>query len=178
MWVGTNTGGLARFDRASGRFDVLRHDPADPTSLSHDSVYAIAESPDGSLWVGTQEGLNRLDPRSGRFERLSADASDASALPHDYVYALKLDRQGRRWIATVGGGVAWIDPATRGITRVPFAREPAAPEPDRLMFAVAEDSLLTRTRCFWIECDWLPRRKSNQNFLTPGEPGGFPGGSR
>ena len=74
LWVGTNTGGLARLDRATGRFEVLRHDPADPTSLSHDSVYAIAECPDGSLWVGTQEGLNRLDPKTRKFERFRSDA--------------------------------------------------------------------------------------------------------
>ena len=139
FWVGTNTGGLARLDRATGRFDVLRHDPADPTSLSHDSVYAIAECPDGSLWVGTQEGLNRLDPKTRKFERFLSDATNAGTIPHDYVYALKLDRQGRLWIATVDGGVAWIDPGTRRITRVPFAREPGGPEPDRLMFAIAED---------------------------------------
>ena len=139
LWVGTNTGGLARLDRTNGKFEVLRHDPADPTSLSHDSVYAIAECPDGSLWVGTQEGLNRLDPKTRKFERLTANASDPSSLPHDYVYALKLDRQGRLWIATVGGGVAWIDPVSRRITRVPFRRDPGAPEPDRFTFAIAED---------------------------------------
>src|SRR4029077_8286006 len=33
LWIGTNTGGLACLDHATGRFDVLRHDPADPTSL-------------------------------------------------------------------------------------------------------------------------------------------------
>lgn len=139
LWVGTNTGGLARLDRVTGRFEVLRHDPADPTSLSHDSVYAIAQCRDGSLWVGTQEGLNRLDPQTRKFERFRANASDVGTLPHDYVYALKLDRRDRLWIATVGGGVAWVDPTTRRITRVPFAREPGAPEPDRFVFAVAED---------------------------------------
>jgi len=138
LWVGTNTGGLARLDRATGRFDVLRHDKA-PTSLSHDSVYAIAESPDGALWVGTQQGLNRLDPKSGAFERLHADANDPATIPNDYVDALTLDRKGRLWIATVGRGVAWIDPATRRVMRVPFAKEPRAPEPDYSVFAVTED---------------------------------------
>jgi ligand-binding sensor domain-containing protein len=141
LWVGTNTAGLAQLDRATGRFEVLRHDPADPTSLSHDSVYAILECPDGSLWVGTQQGLNRLDPKSRKFEHLSAVASDAATLPSDYVYALQLDRRNRLWVATVGGGVAWIDLATRRVTRVPFAPEPGAPEPDREMFAIAEDGL-------------------------------------
>jgi signal transduction histidine kinase/ligand-binding sensor domain-containing protein len=139
LWVGTNTGGLARLDRATGRFDVLRHDPADPTSLSHDSVYTIVESPDGSLWVGTQEGLNRLDPKTRKFDRFRSDAADAGTIPNDYVIALTLDRVGRLWIATVGGGAAWIDPVTRRVTRVPFAKETGAPEPDRLVFAVGED---------------------------------------
>jgi signal transduction histidine kinase/ligand-binding sensor domain-containing protein len=139
LWVGTNTGGLARLDRATGRFEVLRHDAADSSSLSHNSVYAIAECGDRSLWVGTQEGLNRLDPDTGKFERFRSDAADPGTIPNDYVYALKLDRRGRLWIATVGGGVAWVDPATRRVTRVPFAHDPGAPEPDRFMFAVAED---------------------------------------
>jgi ligand-binding sensor domain-containing protein len=43
-----------------------------------------AECPDGSLWVGTQEGLNRLDPKTRKFERLRGLAS-ASTIPHDYV---------------------------------------------------------------------------------------------
>jgi ligand-binding sensor domain-containing protein/signal transduction histidine kinase len=139
LWVGTNTGGLARLDSATGRFEVMRHDPADPTSLSHDSVYAIAECPDGSLWVGTQEGLNRLDPKTRKIERFSRDVANQATIPNDYVYALKLDQRGRLWIATVGGGVAWIDPATRRITRIPFEREPGLPEPDGVMFAIAED---------------------------------------
>jgi signal transduction histidine kinase/ligand-binding sensor domain-containing protein len=138
LWVGTNTGGLARFDRATGRFDVFRHEQQASTSLSHDSVYAIAECPDGSLWVGTQHGLNRLDLRTGTFERLLADASDPATIPNDYVYALTLDRAGRLWVATVGGGVAWIDPATRHVTRIPFAREAGAPEPDGIAFAITQ----------------------------------------
>lgn len=139
LWVGTNTGGLARLDRATGRFEVLRNDPLDRSSLSHNSVYAIAECGDGSLWIGTQEGLNRLDPKTRTFERFRSDAADAGTIPSDYVYALKLDRRGRLWIATVGSGVAWIDPESRRVTRVPFAKEPDAPEPDRIVFGIAED---------------------------------------
>lgn len=139
LWVGTNTGGLALLDRATGRFDVLRHDPSDPRSLSHDSVYAIAEDQDGFLWIGTQEGLNRFDPRTHASERLRASASDPTTIPHDYVYALKLDGRGRLWVATVGGGVARIEPSSRRVTRIPFEAAPGAPEPDRLMFGIAED---------------------------------------
>jgi signal transduction histidine kinase/ligand-binding sensor domain-containing protein len=135
LWVGTNTGGLARLDRTTGRFEVLQHDPADPSSLSHNSVYAIAECGDGSLWIGTQEGLNRLDPNTRRFERYLSDPENAATIPNNYVYALKLDRRGRLWLATVGGGVAWIDPSSRHVTRVSYADA----GPDRQTFAIAED---------------------------------------
>ena len=137
--MGTNTGGLALLDRSTGRFDRFRRDPADRRSLSHDSVYAIAEDRSGRLWVGTQEGLNCLDPRARTFDRVLADSSNPATLPHNYIYALKLDRRGRLWIATVGGGVAWIDPVSRRVTRVPFARDAGARELDQNMFAIAED---------------------------------------
>ena len=140
LWVGTNTAGLAQLDRATGRFQVLRHDGQSPTSLSHDSVYAITQSSDGALWVATQEGLNRLDPKTRTFERFRSDGVNAGTIPDDYVCALTLDRLGRLWVATVGGGVAWIDPATRRVTRVPTAQEAGAPPPDIQVFAVAEDS--------------------------------------
>src|SRR6185436_12740238 len=130
LWVGTNTGGLARLDRTTGRFQSFPHDPANPRSLSHASVYSMAEDRDGHLWVGTQEGLNRLDPQTLTFDRV---------LPGDYVYALKLDRRGRLWIATVGGGIAWMDPTTRRVTRIPFATEKDGPYQSPNMFAIAED---------------------------------------
>lgn len=138
LWVGTNSGGLARLDRATGKFERFRHDPADPKSLSHDSVYAIAEDKNGTLWVGTQVGLNRFDPASRTFERFASTATDPGTIPNDYVYALLPDRSGRLWIATVGGGFAWLDPATRKITRIPIAPGGAS-DPDPNGFAIAED---------------------------------------
>src|SRR5262245_36993521 len=49
LWIGTNSGGLERLDRARWKFEHHRHDSADPSSLSHDSVYAVAEDPGGAL---------------------------------------------------------------------------------------------------------------------------------
>jgi hypothetical protein len=36
LWIGTESGGLNRFERQSGTFTRYRHDPHDPTSLSAD----------------------------------------------------------------------------------------------------------------------------------------------
>ncbi len=140
VWVGTDAGGLQRVDRATWRFQSYHHDPLNPKSLSHEGVYAIVEGNDGALWVGTQKGLDRMDVARGSFERIEANPSDPSALPNPWIYDLHVDRTGKIWVATVGGGIAWLDPATRNFTRVPFSRSSSSTAQSVNMFAIAESS--------------------------------------
>ena len=89
IWLGTATG-LYRFDRRrSGEtsWQVYRHDPADPASLSTDIIYSLLNDPKDAnvLWVGTNGGgLNRLDKRTGKFARFST----ANGLPNDVIYGM------------------------------------------------------------------------------------------
>jgi len=70
VWVGTDGGGLTRWDRQAGRFTVYRHSETDPGSIGADAVLSLYQDRDGVLWAGTWAGgLNRIDPRSGRFTR-------------------------------------------------------------------------------------------------------------
>ena len=110
LWIGTNSGGLNRLDRARWRFQRYRHDSADPGTLSHDSVYAVVEDHDGSLWVGTQQGLNRFDRKTGTFRRFLSNPADPKALASDYIITLYEDRGGRLWIGTLGGGLSRWEP--------------------------------------------------------------------
>ena len=77
IWVSTNTAGLNRLDRRTGRFTRYRHDSADPASLSDPSVYGVSEDAQGRVWVGTQRGLNRLDADGRRFTRYLHDPNRA-----------------------------------------------------------------------------------------------------
>ena len=61
LWIGTLGEGLARLDPSDGRITAYRHDPAVPTSLSHDRVRALLEDKAGRLWVATDGGLDLLD---------------------------------------------------------------------------------------------------------------------
>ncbi|HXI03078.1 MAG TPA: two-component regulator propeller domain-containing protein, partial [Candidatus Saccharimonadales bacterium] len=140
LWVGLDSGGLQRLDRATGRFVTFSHDPKNPRSISHDQVFSMAEDGLGSLWVGTLEGLNRMDLATGAFERFAADPKNPGALPNPWIQDLFRDRKGRIWIATVGGGVARIDPATRRITRIPFGPDSGATDRSTLAFTIAEAS--------------------------------------
>ena len=70
-----------------------------PEGLPQTSVQAIARTPDGYLWVGTQEGLGRFD--GVRFTVY--DTGNETAMPDRYISVLFLDRVGRLWIGTRSG---------------------------------------------------------------------------
>ena len=72
VWFAT-ADGLARYDGHA--FAVWRHDPADPASLPADDVWAIAQAPDGAIWVGGYAaGLARIDAQ-GKVRRLRRAAA-------------------------------------------------------------------------------------------------------
>ena len=69
--------------------------------LPQNTVQAIAQTPDGYLWVGTQEGLARFDGAQFTvFDRRSTPALTANA-----VLSLVVDPDGALWIGTNGGGL-------------------------------------------------------------------------
>jgi ligand-binding sensor domain-containing protein len=70
-----------------------------PEGLPQSSAQALARTPDGYLWVGTQEGLARFD--GVRFTVF--DGSNEAAIPNKHISVLLADRSGRLWIGTRSG---------------------------------------------------------------------------
>ncbi|MFT5163459.1 MAG: signal transduction histidine kinase/ligand-binding sensor domain-containing protein [Alteromonadaceae bacterium] len=104
LWIGTQGGGLNRFDAHTERFVSFKHDKADPHSLSHNRVQAIIEDQKGRLWIGTDSGgLNLFDELSGQFRHFSHAQNDPDSLSHDSVWALLEDSKGHLWIGTDDG---------------------------------------------------------------------------
>ncbi|MGH8024878.1 MAG: ligand-binding sensor domain-containing protein, partial [Limisphaerales bacterium] len=69
--------------------------------LPDNSVTAIAQTPDGYLWVGTFNGLARFD--GVRF--VTFDPANTPSLLHARVRHLYVDRQGTLWINTYDGSL-------------------------------------------------------------------------
>ena len=67
--------------------------------LPQSSAQAIARTPDGYLWVGTQEGLARFD--GVRF--VVFDHGNEPAIPDKHISVLYVDTAGRLWIGTRAG---------------------------------------------------------------------------
>jgi signal transduction histidine kinase/ligand-binding sensor domain-containing protein len=83
-------------------------------------VQAIAQTPDGYLWLGTESGLHRFD--GVRIVRWQPRGDER--LPSPNILKLLAARDGRLWIGTVAGLASWKD--GRLVTYPELAGEPVA----------------------------------------------------
>ena len=93
VWAGTNSG-LKKIEHGSiTSYTVDDGMPGNP-------VWALADGPNGELWVGTRPGgLSVL--RNGHFRNYT----ERDGLTHNAIIALKRDRDGNLWIGSDGGGL-------------------------------------------------------------------------
>lgn len=103
LWIATVGGGL---DELSLRDFSFRHHTAsgpEGRRLSNDYLHKIARSPDGNLWVATQNGLNLLDPITGTVKHwFAAPPSETPNPANAFTAALPLD-ENRVLTASVDG---------------------------------------------------------------------------
>jgi signal transduction histidine kinase/ligand-binding sensor domain-containing protein len=166
LWFGTNSAGLNRLDRATGRFEHFRHVSGDPTSLSHDSVYEIDQDSAGNIWVATQKGLNRYDDESATFTRFLHDPDDPHSLSHDYVTRVLVDGLDRVWAGTNGGGLNLLDRSSGGFVRY-LTDESGRDRPvARQVFAICEGT----ERSVWVGGQGLFRLDPDSGAIVSFEP--------
>ena len=73
--------------------------------LPQNSVHAIAQTRNGYIWIGTEEGLARFD--GVKFTVF--DKQNTPELKSNYIRALLADRQGALWIGTAQGLVRMLN---------------------------------------------------------------------
>lgn len=73
--------------------------------LPQNSVHAIAQTTDGYIWIGTEEGLARFD--GVKFTVF--DKQNTPELKSNYIRTLLADRQGALWIGTAQGLVRLLN---------------------------------------------------------------------
>ncbi len=100
LWVGTEGGGLDRFNRTTEQFV---HHRAIPNSQMRGQAFSVYEDQAGTLWIGMHGGgLNKL---------LLSDAEGVNreqvlnSLSHNMVKTIIQDHAGALWIGTHGGGL-------------------------------------------------------------------------
>ena len=105
-WIGTRTSLFVGIKTQFEKYDTLTG------NLSAQSVNAFAETADGSIWVGTDDGLNRL--RSGRKQFEWVNESTEPAISSAVVMSL-LGESNILWIGTYDNGLNKLDLTTNTV---------------------------------------------------------------
>lgn len=116
LWLGTNGGGLHKFDLEKETFINYQTIPGDLHSLSNNIVYSIIAAPGGMLWLGTANGLNRFDLASETFKRYQHDPAKPGSLSHNDIRKIYRDNAGTLWIGTSKGGLNKFEPENETFT--------------------------------------------------------------
>ncbi|WP_243041146.1 ligand-binding sensor domain-containing diguanylate cyclase [Dyella sedimenti] len=90
LLIGTNAGGLSRFDPADNRFHNY---PVGKDGTSDGKIYALARDGDSGAWIATERGLDHLDLRSNR---ITAVPTGNAAAPRNF--SVLQDHAGNLWL--------------------------------------------------------------------------------
>jgi diguanylate cyclase (GGDEF)-like protein len=100
LWIATNSGGLARYDRDRDRFETYA---AGPSGLSNASLRDVVDDGAGGVWVATDDGLDHVRTDTGWIEHLRHDNANPASLPDNRIRALFRDNEGTLWVGTAAG---------------------------------------------------------------------------
>ncbi len=96
MLVGTNSGGLSRFNPATNRFETY---PIGNGGTSDRKIYALARDGDEGVWIATERGLDRLDLRTNRIASIIGGNAQLASRN----FTVFEDRENNLWLGNNNG---------------------------------------------------------------------------
>lgn len=110
LWVGTEGGGLNRYNSAAENFTRFINNPKSAVSISDNVVTAIYEDKAGTFWVGTRYGgLNIFNRDNNQFKCFKNNPNDSASVSSNTITVIYEDSKGNFWIGTAGGGLNKFD---------------------------------------------------------------------
>ncbi len=104
IWVGSATGGLAKFLPESGTFvSAVKENGFE--ELPSDKIFTFRIDRKNNFWIGTDKGLCLFDPEEG----LKKTFNKESGLPDANILAIEADKNNHLWCSS-GDGIFRIDP--------------------------------------------------------------------
>lgn len=116
VWIGTETGGLDRYDGYT--FKHHKYNPDDPNSIAGNYVETLFEDSKGFIWAGLRgDGLSRYSPRTHQFNNYTQVENDSTKLTSETVLCLVEDKLGQIWVGT-GWGLCMYNESTDNFSTI------------------------------------------------------------
>ncbi|MGB5329459.1 MAG: two-component regulator propeller domain-containing protein, partial [Gammaproteobacteria bacterium] len=133
LWVGTEGGGLSRWDTSAEVFAHYNEETGAPAGFGRERVRVITRDKNGILWIGLhQSGLYSFNEQTSQWQQFQAEDGNLKSLSDNRVRAIHEDRTGRLWVGTLGG-LNLFDRATGTFTHfIANAQDPSSISDDRV----------------------------------------------
>lgn len=107
IWIGTDGGGVCRFDPVSESFKRYVHNPDDSTGVKNNIILSLLCDHNGNIWFGTWgSGVSVLDTERDTFLPIKPRNGDNDILDLGKIWTVYEDNRGYIWIGSDGLGVA------------------------------------------------------------------------
>ena len=112
LWVGTNGGGLNRFDYKTEDFVRYRNIPGNIKSISDNQIFCVIEDQNTNLWIGTSNGgLNMYKRNTNDFIQYKKDINITNSIGSNNIGTIVNDIKEKDilWVGTRNSGIDRFD---------------------------------------------------------------------
>jgi len=110
IWFGTFGNGVYIINPGTLTYKHYTHNPADPESLSENSINCIFQDRSGATWFGTfGAGISILNPHSNRFTLFKNNPYNQNSLSSSFVWTICEASDSTLWMGTNAHGISCYD---------------------------------------------------------------------
>lgn len=158
LWVGTNMGGLARYDRVNDKFIRVTFDAENDVWHQRNRINEIAEY-NGMLWIATMYGMAMYNKYSDSVEWYIPTFEEKEVNVHHQITSILPDEEGNLWVGTLMGGLYYFD-----INKKMFTKQFQHVEDNRNSLSNDRIKRIYRTKNGRI---WIATEEGGLNLFNP-----------
>jgi signal transduction histidine kinase/ligand-binding sensor domain-containing protein/CheY-like chemotaxis protein len=147
VWIST----FSNLQRYNGYdFTTYSFIPEDSTTISANTIFAMAEDKNNNLWLGSERGLNLYYPETNTFKRYLHNPDDPNSLGFDHIRSIAVTSNNILWLGTYGGGLDRFDPETETFTHY----KKITGDTNSLISNLVNDLYLDENEKLWIATEY------------------------
>jgi signal transduction histidine kinase/ligand-binding sensor domain-containing protein/AraC-like DNA-binding protein len=114
IWIGTDGGGLYRYDSDKNQIQTFEHNANDPSSISNNAIHSVYSTASGILWIGMYNGgVDVYKKDKKKFLKFGTTGEPGKKVSQKSILAFAESKDNKIWIGTDGGGLNLFNPQTQ-----------------------------------------------------------------